>query len=109
MIYGFCPLCGAPGKMRERRMDGNDTCTGGHVYPTRLAQITSRLDDPLQKRLRSILAQHDAGVPGYRFGDPDLLDQLLAALGWTGGTIHDALVEARYRSGVETKRYGSEA
>ena len=32
--YGSCPLCGADGIMRERRPDGNDTCTNGHVYPS---------------------------------------------------------------------------
>jgi hypothetical protein len=66
-----------------------------------MADATATVD------FQEILAKLDAGAPGYRVGDLSLLDQLLAALGWTGGTIHDALVEARYRSGVETKRYGS--
>lgn len=61
------------------------------------------------KDLHGILAKHEAGAPGYRVGDMQLLDQLLAALGWSGGTVHDALIEARYRSGAETKRYGSGA
>ena len=30
--YGYCPICGAKGEMRERRMDGNDTCANGHNY-----------------------------------------------------------------------------
>lgn len=30
--YGFCPICGKPGVTRERRPDGNDTCTNGHTY-----------------------------------------------------------------------------
>ena len=33
--YGYCPICGAPGYMRERCPDGNDTCTHGHLYPSR--------------------------------------------------------------------------
>lgn len=35
--YGFCPTCGAPGRTRERRPDGNDTCNNGHKYPSRSA------------------------------------------------------------------------
>lgn len=32
--YGYCPHCGNPGINRERRIDGNDTCSEGHVYPS---------------------------------------------------------------------------
>jgi hypothetical protein len=35
--YDLCPTCGAPGISRERRIDGNDRCKNGHVYPSRLA------------------------------------------------------------------------
>lgn len=35
--YGFCPECGAEGEVRERRPDGNDVCTNGHVYPSKTA------------------------------------------------------------------------
>lgn len=35
--YGYCPHCGAPGKTREKRINGNDTCDNGHVYPSRSA------------------------------------------------------------------------
>lgn len=35
--YGVCPKCGAPGSTRERRPNGNDTCTAGHSYPSRHA------------------------------------------------------------------------
>lgn len=34
MSYGYCPRCGAPGKNRERRPNGNDTCERGCVYPS---------------------------------------------------------------------------
>lgn len=32
--YGYCPHCGKPGIERERRLNGNDKCEGGHVYPS---------------------------------------------------------------------------
>lgn len=35
--YGKCPHCGSPGRMRERRPSGNDTCEKGHVYPSSAA------------------------------------------------------------------------
>lgn len=35
--YGFCPKCGSPCKTRERRIDGNDTCENGCVYPSKTA------------------------------------------------------------------------
>lgn len=35
--YGMCPKCGKPGVSRERRTDGNDTCAGGHSYPSKSA------------------------------------------------------------------------
>jgi hypothetical protein len=31
---GHCPLCGAPGKWRERRPGGNDGCANFHRYPS---------------------------------------------------------------------------
>jgi hypothetical protein len=36
-LYGYCPVCGSPGVIRERRPDGNDKCAMGHTYLTRLA------------------------------------------------------------------------
>lgn len=33
-VYGHCPHCGHIGLRRERRPNGNDTCTNGHVYPS---------------------------------------------------------------------------
>jgi len=35
--YGFCPVCGAPGSTRGRCLNGNDTCTNGHTYPSATA------------------------------------------------------------------------
>lgn len=34
MSYGYCPQCGAPGITRERRINGNDKCGNGHIYPS---------------------------------------------------------------------------
>ena len=33
--YGRCPHCGGNVVTRERRLNGNDTCEDGHVYPSR--------------------------------------------------------------------------
>ena len=42
--YGFCPVCTKPGQVRERRINGNDTCVNGHVYPSAKA-----IADPSRK------------------------------------------------------------
>jgi hypothetical protein len=34
-MYGHCPLCRAKGVSRERRLNGNDLCERGHIYPSR--------------------------------------------------------------------------
>lgn len=31
-LYGYCPVCGAPGVSRERRPNGYDCCAAGHTY-----------------------------------------------------------------------------
>lgn len=33
--YGWCPVCGEKGVMRERRPDGDVMCRRGHKYPSR--------------------------------------------------------------------------
>jgi len=38
--YGYCPECGAPGVMRERRPNGDDSCSNGHRYPSRTARAS---------------------------------------------------------------------
>lgn len=45
--YGFCPKCGAPGIMRERRPNGNDRCANGHEYPSREAVRPAAIVEPL--------------------------------------------------------------
>lgn len=32
--YGYCPECGAPGKQRQRSLNGTDECLNGHQYPS---------------------------------------------------------------------------
>lgn len=39
---GYCPKCGAPGKIREKRPYGNDECFNGHTYPSADAIPTSK-------------------------------------------------------------------
>lgn len=34
--YGTCPHCGADSIMRERRIDGNDQCRNGHMFPSKM-------------------------------------------------------------------------
>lgn len=59
--YGSCPLCGAPGVMRERRPNGNDTCVNGHTYPSRDAKhspavgVTNSEGDMTKKELAAWL------------------------------------------------------
>lgn len=45
--------------------------------------------------LRTTLHKLDSGE--YRIGEPPLMDELLQALGWEGGTIYQAVAEARKR------------
>jgi HK97 family phage portal protein len=51
--YGFCPKCGAPGKTRERRPDGNDTCENGCTYPSKDALKTNPSDLPAKAKKKS--------------------------------------------------------
>ena len=36
-VYGYCPHCWSRGVSRERRLNGNDRCEHGHVYPSSAA------------------------------------------------------------------------
>lgn len=45
-LYGVCPKCYKPGKSRERRPDGNDTCVDGHVYKSSRALVRTSLVPP---------------------------------------------------------------
>lgn len=46
MSYGYCPVCGAEGISRERRVNGNDRCQNGHVYPS-ISACRRQGDSPL--------------------------------------------------------------
>lgn len=57
--YGPCPICGAAGVSRERRLNGNDKCANGHTYPSSgamhdaaLPKPTDKLREAAQKSLR---------------------------------------------------------
>jgi ribosomal protein S17E len=45
MSYGYCPICGAKGKSRERRINGDDRCENDHVYPSSTALKTPPKND----------------------------------------------------------------
>lgn len=62
--YGICPKCGAPGVSRERRPNGNDQCTRGHVYPSREA-----LDYQQMSSSMKILALDLATRTGWAHSD----------------------------------------
>ena len=34
IVFGYCPVCGDPGKMREKHPGGDDVCESGHRYPS---------------------------------------------------------------------------
>ena len=60
-VYGYCPICGAPGQKREKRPNGNDICAEGHKYPSRSASPRCDRDD--------ITRLVDAIVSGTRQGE----------------------------------------
>ena len=86
--YGFCPICGSPGRLRERRLDGNDVCEKHHSYPSKDA-----LPEPLK--------QHDTTANSKPSADemtPDgafhqKIDSLQDSLAWycEGMKISDPL------------------
>jgi hypothetical protein len=41
---GFCPICGAPGRSREKRPNGDDLCEAGHSYPSSSALPAKPVD-----------------------------------------------------------------
>lgn len=45
-IYGFCPECSSRGVVRERRVNGDDTCENGHKYPS-----ISALKEPVTREI----------------------------------------------------------
>lgn len=50
--YGLCPECGVPGKTRERRPNGNDTCQNGHTYPSGNAIYVVKVKEPTFRKFK---------------------------------------------------------
>lgn len=54
-VYGYCPVCGAPGELRERRPNGNDVCVNGHTYPSAEATLTPKTPTPVPENALSTI------------------------------------------------------
>lgn len=50
-VYGYCPVCGAAGVARERRIHGDDICARGHHYFSSSALTDAR--DAAERRDRT--------------------------------------------------------
>ncbi len=50
--YGYCPFCFAAGNVRERRINGDDACPNGHLYPSKEA-----LKEPLTEAEILLISQ----------------------------------------------------
>ena len=55
-VYGFCPERGAKGVQRERRLEGNDKCANGHIYPS------SKSSSPPQRTWVGLTDEHRAMI-----------------------------------------------
>lgn len=74
--YGYCPICGAPGVGRERRMDGNDMCSNGHTYKSSLAvNDANPIKGPLPrpKNTNPVLSFIDEYLCHGGFFNPELM------------------------------------
>jgi len=71
--FGFCPICGKPGKSRERRPNGDDRCEDGHAYPS-----SNALMEPPEK----IVTEHKFSV-----GDKVLITADIIGLRYLNGTV----------------------
>lgn len=72
-VYGICPHCGAQGISRERRLNGNDMCENGHVYPSSSAL------KPTPAVVETVIYASENGnrtlsVDRHHYGDFGLLD-----------------------------------
>lgn len=76
MSYGFCPICGAQGKLRERRINGDDTCVNGHKYPS-AKSLNSRPEAPALMQTVSDIFKALAGPTDIASG-PTTLAQALS-------------------------------
>jgi hypothetical protein len=69
--YDYCPECGARGARRERRLNGNDECERGHVYPSvksvKEPRATVVMEGPMEMRMEMTPRLHEharALLPG---------------------------------------------
>ena len=100
--YGYCPKCGAPGRTRERRPNGNDLCENGHLYPSRQARnhlptMTDISDKAVQEALENIRAtivSHEIAREG---GGLDDLEKVKARIEADARAIRAASVIAHKR------------
>ena len=74
--YGYCPICGSPGKSRERRPNGNDKCHNGHTYPSHNA--TNVADWQKQEANGCELLRWAAKAVGYH-----VIEERSGGLAWT--------------------------
>lgn len=76
--YGYCPECGMRGIERERRPNGNDKCSRGHVYPSRSATHPH----PMSEEKKKMEALKPCAWLMVVHGVPNLTADEGTALGW---------------------------
>ena len=75
LLYGYCPICGAPGYNRERRLNGNDMCEKGHKYPSKDATREPKItEDNIVISMQKTERRPDGGYRSIR--KPQTLDQI---------------------------------
>ncbi len=67
---GYCPKCQAPGRWRERRPFGNDTCENGHTYPSSEAttEPTTEPATGFEEKLKSFEEQLEKSLQKMLLG-----------------------------------------
>ena len=94
--YGSCPICGADGKSRERRPNGDDTCIKGHKYKsadsiTNPDTVTLPRETDLSGTTRARIGK-DGTVILRHFNCDETNEFYLTALEATG--LHEELTKA---------------
>lgn len=97
--YGYCPQCGAPGELRERRPDGNDVCRNGHTYPSRTA-LTAKEDFVLGVVVESPIKQ--CKIDAARSALQDAINSG-AVYAWT----HDLPIEFANKTDIMSAAFGN--
>lgn len=75
--YGYCPYCDQPGISRERRLDGNDRCSNGHIYPSAQALTGLFISDMPPPKKRSTVMRHlEEALEAYmrRYGESHYIE-----------------------------------